>query len=187
MAWGAARLLVINSLPISPPDAIVVLGGASTYVERTNYAVRLYNSKIAPRIILTNDNQQGGWSSAQQRNPLFVERAEEELLRSGVPLEKIEPILEPVSSTYEEVTLLREYATTHHFHSLLVVTSGYHSRRALWTLQKVFNGSGIDVAIDSVPPGLQTPSAASWWLSAQGWRMVAGEYAKFIYYLIWYS
>ncbi|MGB8509116.1 MAG: ElyC/SanA/YdcF family protein, partial [Pyrinomonadaceae bacterium] len=81
---------------------------------------------------------------------------------------------------------LREYAAARGLHSLLVVTSAYHSRRALWTLRRVFEGSDMEIGLAPVASGEQTPRAALWWLTPSGWRLVAGEYAKFIYYLLHY-
>jgi uncharacterized SAM-binding protein YcdF (DUF218 family) len=66
--------------------------------------------------------------------------------------------------------------------SLIVVTSPYHSRRALWSLRKVFAGSGVEVGIDPVAPGGQSPAPYMWWTTRRGWREVAGEYAKLVYY-----
>jgi uncharacterized SAM-binding protein YcdF (DUF218 family) len=186
LAWVAAkRLIVSDELPHA--DAIVVLAGSTAYVERTHRAVELFRQGRAPKIILTNDNQLSGWSNELQRNPLFIERAAEELTRAeGVPESVVEMLLQPVSSTHEEALLLRRYAEAHALRSLLVVTSAYHSRRALWTFRKVFEGSGINVGVMIVEPGWETPLPATWWLHLSGWRMVAGEYLKLIYYWLSY-
>lgn len=185
VAWGAARALIIDA-ELPRADALFVLAGSSEYLERTRLAAQLFNEGRAPFIILTNDNERGGWSSEKQRNPLFVEREQEELLRAGVPAERIEVLPQPVSSTHDEAVLLREYAKTHGLHSVLVVTSAYHSRRALWTLRHALEGSGVEIGLASVPTGQQTPSPATWWLHPSGWEAVAGEYPKFIYYWLSY-
>jgi len=39
----------------------------------------------------------------------------------------------------------------------MIVTSAYHSRRALWTFQRVFSDSGVKLGLDPVPTGQQTP------------------------------
>lgn len=185
IAWGAARLLIVNK-ELESADALVVLSGSAVYVERTHLAAQMFKEGRTAKIILTNDNQYGGWSNAQQRNPFFVERAREELEGSDIPSESIETLPQTVSSTYEEARLLREHASAHGLRSLLVVTSAYHSRRAWWTFCHVFKGSGIEVGMVIVPPGQQTPMPASWWLRPRGWSMVAGEYLKLIYYWIAY-
>lgn len=185
LAFVAARALEMSA-PLSHADVIVVLGGSSTYVERTHLAAKLFREGRAPKIILTNDGERGGWSQAEERNPLFIERAAEELKSAGVPVEKI-VMLEPVvTSTHEEAALLRDYGAGQNLRSVILVTSAYHSRRALWTMQRAFAGKNVELGLATVAPGEQTPRATFWWLSAQGWRMVAGEYLKFIYYLLRY-
>jgi uncharacterized SAM-binding protein YcdF (DUF218 family) len=181
VAWLAARFLILNT-PLHKGDAIVVLSGSAVYKERTQRAAEYYHQGLANRILLTNDNLHGEWSSAEQRNPLFYERARNNLLALGVPAARVEVIPNPVKNTYDEAEVLRDYAVTHGLRSLLIVTSAYHSRRALWTLNRVFAGTGIEISLQSIETGEQTPSPLTWWLHIRGWRMLVGEYAKNIYY-----
>jgi uncharacterized SAM-binding protein YcdF (DUF218 family) len=169
-------------------DALAVLSGSSAYVERTRRAAQLFNEGRAPEIILTDDHERGGWSNGQQRNPFFVERAFEELRSAGVPAEKIVvlPLPQEASGTYDESLTLRDYATAHGLHSLLVVTSAYHSRRALWTLRRVFQGSGVTVGLDPAAAGEASPAPVAWWLDRRGWQTVATEYPKLVYYWLRY-
>lgn len=185
LAWVAAKGLIVSS-DLPHADAMVVLAGSNAYQERTHRAAQLFHEGRAPKIILTNDNQQGGWSNELQRNPFFIERAAKELTEAGVPEAEIEMLKQAVSSTHDEALLLREYAETHSLRSILIVTSAYHSRRALWTFRKVFEGSGINIGLTVVAPGEQTPPAATWWLHLSGWKVVAGEYLKLVYYWLRY-
>lgn len=186
LAWAAARALVVEA-QVAHPEAVVVLSGSADYVERTRGAAQLFTSGRAPKIILTNDNGRGGWSSTEQRNPYFIERAAAELAAAGVPSEQVELIPQAVANTYEEARVVREYATQRGLRSLLVLTSAYHSRRAWWTWREVFRGSGIELGIETAPADSHTPAPVSWWLSVRGWRAVAAEYPKFIYYRLRYS
>jgi len=183
-SFGAHALIVKSEL--TSADAIVVLSGSSTFVERTAWAAKLYKEGRGPVVILTNDGLISGWNAAEERNPLFNELAAKELRQQGVPAEKIQVLSESVSGTYEESLELREYATTHKLKRLLIVTSAYHSRRAFWSMRRACEGSGIEIGIDGPPPGWQTPSPASWWLHRWGWRVVAGEYVKLAYYWMRY-
>ena len=185
LAWVAAEALIVKS-ELAHADALVILAGSSTYIERTQRAAQLFQQGRAPVIILTNDNIQSGWSIEEQRNPLFVELAAEELKRQGVPAEKIEIVPGTVSSTYEEAVRLREYAAEKGLRSILIVTSAYQSRRALWTMRRVFRDSGIEIGLNAVEPGQQSPRPAIWWFYGLGWQMVPGEYVKMIYYWINY-
>ena len=181
MAWVGAQLLIVKS-ELASADAIIVLSGSSTYVERVDWAARLYREGRAPVILLTNDSVISGWNEAEQRNPYFYELAVGELRQRGVPVASIRVVPEIVSGSYEESLELRDYAIAHKFKRLQVVTSAYHSRRALWSVRRAFVGSDIEVGVDGPPPGWQTPAAASWWLHRQGWKVVAGEYVKMLYY-----
>lgn len=183
LAWLAAEALIVNPEP-TQADALVVLAGSSTYVERTHQAAQLFKDGRAPRIILTNDNQKSGWSAEMQANPFYVQRAASELKSRGVPEEKIEIVPETVSSTRDEAVRVREYAVSSGLHSILVVTSAYQLRRARWTFNQIFAGSVVSLSFSSVPPGDQTPRPLTWWVHRRGWRLVAGEYVKLAYYFI---
>ena len=81
---GRRELLIVKSeLPAA--DAIVVLSGSSTYVERADWAARLYREGRAPLVILTDDKLISGWNRAEERNPFFYELAAKELQKRGVP------------------------------------------------------------------------------------------------------
>lgn len=185
VAWAAAKGLIVHS-EIPRADAIVVLAGSSTYLERTQHAAKLFAEGRAPVVALTDDNIRSGWAVAQQRNPLFVERATDELKREGIRANQIEIIPGAVTTTYDEAQHIRDYAQSRGWHAIVVVTSAYQSRRALWTLKRVFDGTGIAVAIDAAATGEQSPAPVAWWFSAFGWKSVAGEYVKLIYYRIKY-
>jgi len=181
LGWIAAKGLIVNA-ELPQADTIAVLAGSSTYLERTHRAAQLFHEGRASKIALTNDNLHSGWSGEQQRNPLFVEQAFDELTNQGVPAARIEIVPGAVTNTYDEAVRLRQYALARSVRSILVVTSAYQSRRALWTLRRVFERSDIAIGLDSVEPGEQSPTPATWWLHRLGWKLVPGEYLKIIYY-----
>jgi uncharacterized SAM-binding protein YcdF (DUF218 family) len=185
LTWAGANLLIVKS-EIASADAIAVLSGSSTYIERADWAAKLYREGRAPSIILTNDSLISGWDKVEERNPFFYELAARELVKRGVPESKIQVVSNIALGTYEESLGLRDYATAHNLKRLLVVTSAYHSRRALWSMRHACEGSGIEIGIDSPPPGWQTPSPSTWWWHRWGWKVVAGEYGKIIYYRMRY-
>jgi uncharacterized SAM-binding protein YcdF (DUF218 family) len=106
----------VDSGPV-PADVIVVLGGGSDRPER---AVELFKERNAPRIIVSG------------RGDCEINRRA--LIAAGVPAGVIE--LENQSRTTEEnarftIKLLREQK----LNRVIIVTSWYHSRRALRTFQ----------------------------------------------------
>jgi uncharacterized SAM-binding protein YcdF (DUF218 family) len=137
---------------------------------------------LAPRIILTNDNQQGSWDNAQQRNPFFFETSFDELVSRNVPKDAIEVLKTPVSSTHDEAQLVEAYGRQHKFGSIMIITSDYHSRRALWTFHRVIGKGQISVGVE---PVIST-SPFSWWLHLSGWKSIPVELVKFVYYRLVY-
>lgn len=180
-AWAAARFLIVND-PLPRVDAIVVLSGSATFRERARHAAALYKQGKANRIILTNDNLKSGWSAAAQRNPYYHELAKEELKRNGVAEKDVEIIMVPIAGTHDEAMKLRDYCTKHEVNSIEIVTSAYHSRRALRTFRQVFRDTGKQVGMDPVIENIETPSPSSWWLHKFGWAMVPNEYMKLVGY-----
>lgn len=179
---------LIVERPLAKADAILVLGGSSTYVERTQKAAEIYKNGVAPKIYLTDDGGQSGWSRTEKRNPPFVELARKSLIEQGVPAADVE-ILEPsVAGTIDEARLFSEKARAANLKSVLIVTSAYHTRRALATFQKILaeNEQSVELGIAAPPPGEQTPPPGLWWLSPNGWKFVAGEYVKSAGYWVYY-
>lgn len=185
LAWLGARALIVKA-PLATADAIVVLSGSSAYLERTQKAAELYREGRAPLLLLTDDATRGGWSSAQQRNPFFVERATEELIKRGVPADRIKVVPGVALNTHYEALLIKEYGVSQGLRSILVVTSAYHSRRALRTLRQRFAGTPIAIGLEPATLGSPT-SSALWWLQPGGWRTVGVEYVKLIYYWLKYG
>jgi uncharacterized SAM-binding protein YcdF (DUF218 family) len=181
VAWLAA-LALIKTVSLPRADAVVVLSGSSAYIERSRRAAELYKEGRAPRVVLTNDNMRGPWSEARQVNPLFVERAQEELAQAGVPSDRVEVLPDAVGGTHDEAVAVYNYATRKGIHSVLFVTSPYHTRRALWTMQRDFRDTGVAVGVETMENYEQTPAPATWWLHRRGWSVVALEYPKLIYY-----
>lgn len=185
VAWLAATSLIVHE-PLAQADVIVVLSGSAAYEERTSRAADLYRISVARKIILTNDNRQGGWSKTEQRNPYYYERAREELIRHSVSPDDIVVLPQPVYGTHDEALVLRRYFESTSYRSMMIVTSAFHSRRALWTLNRTFADTGIKIGIEPAPTGGQTPRPALWWLHPQGWKDVPVEYVKIIYYRLRY-
>lgn len=182
-----AENLIVEK-PLAHADAILVLGGSAVYLERTDKAAELFKNGVTTRIFLTDDGTRGGWSRLEQRNILFVELARRNLINQGVPPENIE-ILKPVAEgTIYEARSLAEVSKSDNLKTILLVTSAYHTRRALKTFERAFaeQNSPSEIGIEYAATGRHTPNPSSWWLSAFGWQSVAGEYVKSVYYWIYY-
>jgi uncharacterized SAM-binding protein YcdF (DUF218 family) len=186
LAWMAARALIVRDSPVHA-DAVLVLSGAPVYFERVAYAGRLFADGRADTVLLTNDGVKGSWSMTLGRNPLYYERATLRLTQAGVPPSSIEILQGPITSTHDEAVLVREYVSAHPIKSLIIITSQYHTRRALWTVRQVFKGTPVEIGIEPADPGQNTPPPATWWLHATGWHTVPVEWVKLPYYWLRYQ
>ena len=182
--WLALRLIVERQLEHA--DAIIVLSGSYVYKERTQKAAELYKRGVAPRIFITNDGERSGWSQAEQTNLPYTELEQRELIANGVPSWAITVLSDMVAGTDEEAKELAKNIDTYSIKSVVVVTSAYHSRRSLWTFDKILAGSGIEIGVEHADLGQQSPNPNLWWLKPRGWQMVAGEYVKSVVYYAYY-
>jgi len=180
-----ARILIVDK-PLERADVILILAGSSTYIERTQKASQIYRQGISNNILLTDDGGFAGWSQKEQRNPPFVYLAKRELISQGIPAERIEVFKPYGSGTIYEAQLINDKLVERNWRSILIVTSAYHTRRALRTFEEETLNKRVKLGIVSPPTGQQTPPPYTWWLSLRGWRIVGGEYVKSIVYWIYY-
>ncbi len=136
--------------------------------------------------VVDHDGQRGRWSRALQRNPASVERATDALVSAGIERERIEVLPGIVHGTIAEARAFRLYAEAHNVRSALVVTSPYHSRRAVWTIRRVVRGTPVQVGIAPVPMASTSSHPSTWWNTSMGWRNVTPEFVKMPYYWLAY-
>lgn len=187
LSWLSANYLAVEK-PLQSADAIFVLSGSDAYIARADEAAKLFKENVAPKIFITNDGVKSGWNQKEQRNPLFVERARWELIRQGVPVEAIETLPQIVDGTQDEANLLVKVCAERNLKSLLLVTSAYHTRRTLWTFERVVSrtNSPLNVGIEFPSSEEKIPSPFSRWFILQGWKTVGAEYVKIAYYWLFY-
>jgi len=135
-----SRWLVV-SVPMDHADALIVLGGEP--LARPKEAARLYAAGVAPRVFVT------GIGDAEQNRRV--------LLESGVPAYAI--TVEPSAfSTFTNVLFLKPLLASAHVKSALLVTSPFHTRRALATFRKVIPGVSFGI----------TDASIGWWNRPEG-------------------
>ena len=156
---------------LAPADAIVVLGGGGA--ERLRHGAALYARGIAPEIWCTGGETTPG--SGDGRLQLGVARL---VVGGGVP-ERAVRIL-PSASTWEDAAVVRQTAEHAGARKLLIVTSWYHGRRAMRTMQARFKGSNVELFFD--PASSVTFSAADWWTDKRGRQVVLAEISKSVFY-----
>jgi uncharacterized SAM-binding protein YcdF (DUF218 family) len=87
-AWGPAAWLVVGRA-VPAADVIVVLGGSKGYQERARQAAEIWRQGRASLVVINDDRGFQGWSNADERNLMAVERTTRLLRSERVPAEDI--------------------------------------------------------------------------------------------------
>jgi uncharacterized SAM-binding protein YcdF (DUF218 family) len=116
--------------PAAHADALLLLGDDNFYADRATHAAELIRHGVAPVVVASGRRLRPGAG--------VVELEEHDLIERGVPKDKIIRFPHDAESTLEEAVALSRLCTERHFHSVIVVTSNYHARRARHIFDKVF-------------------------------------------------
>ena len=150
-AWRPASL---------PPraDGIVVLTGGA---DRVAVGLRLLEQGAADRLLVSGVGRTASFADLAHRAGAAL------TLAPAVTLGRI------AETTHGNAAETAAWARTNHIASLIVVTAGYHMPRALAELRASLPGIPL-TPIPVQPPGMRDAA------SAATWRLLAGEYAKFL-------
>jgi uncharacterized SAM-binding protein YcdF (DUF218 family) len=165
VAVVSALFFSVNLLRVESPsgraDAIVVLGGDVTH--RPRRALELYQQKAAPGVIISGTGD--------------CEDVRIFLAGHGVPSAAMQ--LECKSrTTMENALLTATLLRTQHVRRVIVVTSWFHSRRAL----NCFRRCAPEIEFISLPTTADAPK--SHWPNQYERSRVLLEYAKIFYYRV---
>lgn len=147
-------------------DAIVAVSGGDTQA-RTDGAIELYKSGWAPILIFSG-------AAADKTGPSNAEAMRQQAIAEGVNPRDI--ILDETSETTKEnannsVNIFEKYD----IHSVILVTSPYHQRRAGLEFGQ---RAGMNVKIINHPLEEDAHWNEWWWLSPSGWWLASSELVK---------
>ncbi len=147
-------------------DAIVALTGGSGRLKK---ALALLLSEKGDYLIISGVNKSSDIGSI-----FFVEFME----KKYVPHERV--IMEKGSkSTYENALATKKIVEFRNFKSLILLTSGYHMRRALYTFRRVLP---FDVAICAYPVYSPNFKLDNIWRDSRSFFILLSEFIKFYWY-----
>jgi uncharacterized SAM-binding protein YcdF (DUF218 family) len=165
--------MLVVRLPVDEPDAIISL--ASHEWERLPLTASLAIRHPAASILLTLPEK------VSRYNCHDCARRTEMLAASGVDADRVRILPLTVGGTYGEAVACRAFAVEHRIKRLLIVTSPYHTRRALSIFRSVFSRSDIQLGV--APASLHSPARPDrWWLARYDFSYVAYEWAATVYY-----
>lgn len=162
---AAGNCLVASSDP-EPADAVVVLAGDYRGA-RILRAAELVHAGYAPMALVSGPMDIYGVNEADLAIQLAVRR--------GNPAEYFQPVYRAALSTLEEARGFAIELRQRNMRKVLLVTSNYHSRRAMSIFRSVI---GPEVMIKSVPAPDRYFRADTWWQNREGQKTLFYEYSK---------
>jgi len=148
-------------------DAIVVVSGGDTQA-RTAAGIKLFQDGWADTLILSGAAQ-------DKSGPSNAEAMQLQAVAAGVPETAI--IIDKDSeSTQQNAQNAQTIFSENNYRDIILVTSGYHQRRA--SLE--FNKQAENVVIRNHPVTQDRDWSFFWWMTPRGWWLAGGELAKII-------
>ncbi len=152
--------------PLAPADAILVLSDDNFYADRATRATELYRQGMAPMVV----------ASGRRLRPYasIAELMYHDLSDRGVPKERIVRFPQDADSTKQEAEALAHLTAERKWHSVIVVTSNYHTRRTRYIFRRVFP-KGVEVRVASARDGDFDPE--HWWEKRKAVKELTREMA----------
>lgn len=152
-------------------DAIVAISGGDTET-RANRAIDLYKNGWSNTLIFSG-------AARDKSGPSNAEVMKKQALDRGVPNSDIY-IDEYSETTSQNAHNSQTIFAKYNINRVILVTSGYHQRRA--SLE--FNKRAKNVIILNSPVQLDRDWSFWWWTSSRGWWLVIDETVKIIIFYI---
>ena len=132
-------------------DVVIALSG-DAQCSRESYAAELYRQGLARKIVVGGLPLAAGIHSG--------DAAKQYLVRHGIPDADVIVLKDPWN-TRIEADLLMQQMRRNGWRSVIVVTEPFHSRRGMYTIEKV--AQGIDVYSNPLPPEKSRWQPERWW------------------------
>ncbi len=163
---------IVTEDPLQPADLIVVLMGIREV--RIFEAVDLYNEGYAKEILMIKDYSS---DEADFNRQAAVNR--------GVPGDRVIILEGDALSTEQEALHVTEFLRHREdIHSIILVTSRFHTARAKKIFARAFRNLDRNVTIISRPSRYDTFGPETWWRDEEDKRQVVLEYLKLVNYYL---
>jgi uncharacterized SAM-binding protein YcdF (DUF218 family) len=168
-----AGTLLIVGRDVQQPDAFIVL--ASHEWERFPALVHIARQSPQASVFLTEP------VNPTPHNCAACAARVAWLASLGLAPTRVVVLPQRVVNTYDEARAAFEYTRQHPVRRLMIVTSPYHTRRALATFESVFRGTGVSIG---AYPALAESGARPrvWWWGGYDRWYVAYEAAAIAWY-----
>jgi uncharacterized SAM-binding protein YcdF (DUF218 family) len=183
---GYANLFKVDNPTYGENAAIVILSGGRHAEYRMPKGIDMYKKGYADRLLLTTERRLN--SKVAHLFPIFPENEQafqkiSQELNIQVKFEVV-PSLKGggATSTFDEAYDLLAFCSKEKIKHLIIITSSFHTRRALYAFEKVFQGSGIKVEASAASN--EDFTEENWWHSDRGISAYILEPVKFVVYIL---
>jgi uncharacterized SAM-binding protein YcdF (DUF218 family) len=176
---SAASFWIVSD-PVTPADAIVILGG--NFQERPLVAAELFHRGLANKVLISQmpDAKQVALGAV----PSNTELNRRALLKLGVPLSAIESFGTANTNTRDEAVALKEWAKQNAASAFIVPSEIFSARRVRWIFDRELSGSAVTIEVPSFEQWGYTRN--EWWKTEYGLMAFQTELLKYMYYRLKY-
>ncbi|MEZ6088405.1 MAG: YdcF family protein [Pirellulaceae bacterium] len=188
IAWASHAFLLRQAAdwldvsdPHLPADYLVVLPGSNE--TRTFAGVVILREGLAKQVaIIRNPNT----SAVNEGLALPTHEVTRRIFQCrGIADERITFLDGESRTTHEDIRLLQSIWDRQPEATIIVVTNRFHTRRAMWAAKSIHPNRMQQISFIGCPAdGFEW---TRWWTSQVGWQMIASEYLKLGYYMVFYS
>ena len=162
-------------------DALVCLSGGKT--TRVPETLRLWNQGYAPSVYLTDEKKRNKEFSKLETSNLEFASEVVKRMELNATWQTIPSVGDGATSTFDEAEDVLAYGKDKGWKRIIIVTDEFHTRRARYAFEKIFDDSGIVVEVAGAPN--EVFSDDDWWQSDSGISCYFLETIKFPVYLFW--
>jgi uncharacterized SAM-binding protein YcdF (DUF218 family) len=180
LLWGNDLLIAIDPMPAHVDAAVVLQGSIVAQKARIAGAMNFLQRGVADRVLLSVPKESYWGQSIPPVARAYMERSYGSDLSSRVDFCDTSA---EVNSTAEEAEAAMSCVQQHHWRSIAVVTSDYHTRRAgiLWRRVIKQRDPTMSLSTEGVAdPEFQRP----WWRHRQSAKIWLGESTKLVWSIL---
>jgi hypothetical protein len=177
LRWGGELLIAGDSTPAHVDAAIVLQGSIAAESVRIGGAIDLLQRGVADRVLVSVPKESYWGQSVPPIARSYLERNYGRDLATRVDFCETSG---DVNSTAQEAQAIGPCIQQHHWQSVVIVTSNYHTRRAgmIWRRMARHDAATIHVWVEGVTdPEFQQP----WWRHRQSAKIFVMESAKLVW------
>ncbi len=180
-----AKFLTVED-NIRKADCAIVLSGDPKF-EREHKALELYRDGYVNKVIriLEKDNVNFNTMAILLNSVVTQKEAYTRYFElNGVSADSLIIGDMVATSTFDELSAAKNIVLKMGYHSVVIVTSDYHMRRALMTARWIFKDTDVNVYNATIFSDDFHPDR--WWLNEGDTRSVLFEYPCLVFYLVYH-